>query len=63
MGFRISKEKERQNQEPTPLEKKLGAPVLNFGLAPGTSRARWIRKPIAPAEDPAAVKDDASSQS
>lgn len=35
---------------------------LNFGLAPGISRARWIRMPVEPDDDPAAVKDDSLPQ-
>ena len=36
---------------------------LNFGLSPGPAPARWIRKPVAPADDHAAVRDEAPSQS
>lgn len=50
MGFRISKEKERQNREPTALEKALGAPVLNFGLGPRKAPALLIHKKERPAE-------------
>ena len=50
MGFRISKEKKRQNREPTPLEKALGAPVLNFGLGPRKAPALLIRKKEKPAD-------------
>ena len=35
---------------------------LNFGLAPGIARARWVRKPVAPDDDPATVKDEASAE-
>ena len=59
MGFRISKEKERQNREPTPLEKALGAPVLNFGLGPRKAPAMLIRK----RERPAAAEKEAAENS
>lgn len=52
MGFRISKEKERQNRELTPLEKALGAPVLNFGLGPRKAPALLIHKKERAAESP-----------
>ena len=35
---------------------------LNFGLSPGPAPARWIRMPVEPADDPAAVKDEAPAQ-
>ncbi len=59
MGFRISKEKERQNRKPTPLEKELGAPVLNFGLGPRKAPALLIRK----REKPAAAGKEAAENS
>ncbi len=59
MGFRISKEKERQNREPTPLEKELGAPVFNFGLGPHKAPALLILKKNKAPED---VPDSAERQ-
>ena len=59
MGFRISKEKKRQNLAPTPLEKKLGAPVLNFGQGPRKAPALLIRKK----EKPADAEKDAAKNS
>lgn len=57
MGFRISKEKERQNRELTPLEKALGAPVLNFGLGPRKAPALLIHKKERPAADEKGTKE------
>ena len=63
MLFRFKKPRPKNDRNAPSQEDTAERWRLNFGLAPGTSRARWIRKPVAPADDPAAVKDDAPSQS
>ena len=35
---------------------------LNFGLSYGPAPARWVRKPVAPGDDPDVVEDDAPAQ-
>ena len=63
MIFRRKKSPPMSNGEPAPQEDAEQPWRLNFGLSPGPAPARWIRKPVAPDDAPAAVKDDAPSQS
>ena len=63
MLFRRKKSPPMSIGESAPQEDAEQPWRLNFGLSPGPAPARWIRKPVAPADDPAAVKEDAPSQS
>jgi len=64
MLFRFKKSRPKNDRNAAPQQDADEQPWrLNFGLSPGPAPARWIRKPVAPADDPAAVKEDAPSQS
>ena len=63
MLFRFKKSRPKNDRNAAPQEDTTEPWRLNFGLSPGPAPARWIRKPVAPADDPAAVKDEAPSQS
>ena len=62
MLFRFKKSRPKNDENAAPQEDAEQPWRLNFGLSPGPAPARWIRKPVAPAEDPAAVKDDVPGQ-
>ena len=62
MFFRRKKSRPKNDGKPAPQTDAERPWRLNFGLSPGPAPARWIRMPVEPADDPAAVKDDAPAQ-